>query len=167
MYESIRTKQRGQRRKLKQLLNRINQFTTEYLPIDSYDHFHVPCSSDFLDSPNTSGYVKRKFCQSWIDKTQSFINNKPSDKEFCKIVCVVSPKCFWDSQIIIFYDHQYYETFWNRNNEDQSWIKISTKSFKDTYTLETNMDEVGFIEEINEEDYSYIGELWFYGEVNI
>lgn len=167
MYESIRTKQRGQRRKLDQLLNHINQVTTEYSPVDDYEHFHVPCRNDFLDSPNTSGYVKRKFCQIWLDKTLSFINNKPSDIEFCKIVCMVSPKFFWNSQIIIFYDDQYYETFWNRHNEYQSWIKISGKSYKDAFVLETNMKEVGFIEEINEEDCSYIGELWFYGEVDV
>lgn len=165
MYDVLRKKQRGQKRKLNQLLKRINQFSLESNTDDTYEHFHVPCASSFIDSPKTRRKIKRKFCQIWLDKTQYFINSKPSNMEFCKVVCVISPNSLWNSQIIIFYDEQYYNSFWNRDNEYQSWIKITNKSYKDNYMLNTSMNELGFVETINDEDYSYIGELWFYGEV--
>ena len=165
MYDVLRKKQRGQKRKLNQLLKRINQFSLDGNTDDTYEHFHVPCASSFMDSLKTRRSIKRKFCQMWLDKTQYFINSKPSNTVFCKAICAISPNCLWNSQIIIFYDEQYYNSFWNRDSEYQSWIKITNKSYKDNYKLNTDMNELGFIETIKNEDYSYIGELWFYGEV--
>lgn len=165
MYDDLRKKQRGQKRKLNQLLKYVNKFTLDGNIDDTYEHFHVPCANSFIDSPKTRGNIKRKFCQLWLDKTQYFIKNKPSNAVFCKVVCSISPNCLWDSQIIIFYDEQYYNSFWNRDSEYQSWTKITNKSYKDSYLLNTNMDEVGYFETINDEDCSYKGELWFYGEV--
>lgn len=165
MYDGLRKKQRGQKRKLNKLLKLINQYSLEGNTNDTYEHFHVPCASDFIDSSKTRRSIKQKFCQIWLDKTQYFINNKPSNAVFCKVVCVVSSNCLWNSQIIIFYDEQYYNSFWNRDNKYQSWIKITNKSYKDSCRLNTNMNELGFIETINDEEYNYRNDLWFYGEV--
>lgn len=169
MYDISRKKHRGQRRKLDKLVKRINEFSIKNIynyHYDDYDHFHVPCASDFLDGPKVKGYVKTTFCQTWLDKTQEIISQKPIDADFCKVVCVMSPQCLWDSQIIIFYDKQYYKTFWNRNEKYQKWIPLDNNSFKIDKKLITNMIELGFKEIIDDEDGYYTRELWFYGELD-
>lgn len=167
MFDSSKKKIRGQRRKLNRLIKRIDDFTIDYPYPYHYDHFHVPCAENFISNPRIGEFVKKAFCQSWIEKTQLFIQQKPNDAEFCKIVCVLETKNLWSSQIIIFYDELYYNSFWNRNDEYQKWIPIENRSFKIEKELKTDMIELGFKEIIVEDDYNYTTELWFYGEILI
>ncbi|MDQ0362280.1 DUF3916 domain-containing protein [Breznakia pachnodae] len=103
-------KQRGQGRRLNGMLKHINEFTPFLETDDRYEHFHVP-SSMFIESNKTSEKVKTAFCREWLRKTESFISKKPKDLSFCKIVAVISVPYYWSSQIIIFYDEEYYNSF--------------------------------------------------------
>lgn len=168
MYDNSKKKLRGKRRKLNVLLQRINDFTMEYPSTHHYDHLHVPCVSDFIGSPKVSNFVKRTFYQAWIEKTELFIQQKPKEAEFCKVVCVLDINYLWSSQIIIFYDETYYKNFWNRNDEYQNWIPLENRSFKREKVLNTDLMELGFKEIIVDEDANYyITELWFYGDLEI
>ena len=93
-------KTRGQKRKLNRLLNDINKI-------------HVPCGW-WLSEPKTSSTVKTEFCKKWLDKTREIINSKPQNDKFCRIPADITSPYFWNSQIIIFYDENYYNNFFNR-----------------------------------------------------
>ena len=162
-----RKKQRGQKRKVKALLNNINQFTPlfEELPI-GYDHFHVPCG-EFISAPKTSAKIKSAFCKAWLEKTAEIIEQKPDDIPFCKVVGLIDVPDFWQSQIIIFYDKDYYDTFWTRNSTEQTWthIKDQTKSFVKARNIKTGLNEIGYTEIISEPDFYKKSELWLYGDI--
>lgn len=158
-------KQRGQRRKLKNLLSNIDKFEA-FTDVDiEYEHFHVP-STPWIECPKTSRKVKTAFCKKWIEKTNEFICQKPDNLTFCKVVAVISYPKLWDSQIIIFYDEKYYKDFWNRKGPYQTWIRIEdkTRSFIKTRGIKTWLPETGYKEIINEEDKIYKSYLWYYGE---
>lgn len=167
MGTACKKKIRGQRRKLNNLIKRINELEMVYPYHYHYDHFHTPCANDFIDSPQVGNFVKKSFCQAWIEKTQFFIQQKPKEAKFCKIVCVLDIKSLWNSQIIIFYDKTYYNNFWSRNDEYQKWILLENRSFKREKALKTDLLELGYKEIIVDGNTNYITELWFYGELDI
>lgn len=156
-------KQRGQGRRLNRMLKHINEFTPFLETEDRYEHFHVP-SSMFIESDKTSGKVKTAFCREWIKITESFISLKPEDLQFCKIIAVISVPYYWSSQIIIFYDEEYYNSFWNRNGPEQFWEPIKQKySFSKERNIETSLNEICYHEKIIDDEV-FECDLWFYGE---
>ena len=159
-------KERGQSRKLKTLIDNIHQFVPFENTDARYEHFHVP-SGPFISSPKTSRKIKTAFCKAWIQKTEEFLNQKPSDLPFCKVVAIIDEGDIWASQIVIFYDASYYKSFWIRNSTEQTWtlIKDPAKSFIKERNIETKLNEIGYLEAISEIDFNKKSTLWFYGEI--
>ena len=148
----IRSKSRGQRRRFKTLsgwIDKIEPFIDKKEPFKDmdkkFDHFHVP--------------------KTWIKKTEEFIAKKPKDLSFCKVVAAITYPNVRDSQIIIFYDEQYYKSFWDRTGPYQIWTPIKNKrSFAKERGIVTHLPEIGYIEELDDEDYHTKSYIWFYGE---
>ena len=163
-------KVRGQKRKLKMLLKNIEKIEP-YQKIDEaydnrFDHFHVP-SNPWIEMPKTSSKIKTTFCEAWIRKTEEILKAKPESLEFCKVVCMLDIPYLYSSQIIVFYDQEYYESFWDRHDSYQEWSKLpDSKSLMRDRNIVTDLKEVGFKEIIRDEDYTCVSDLWFYGEVS-
>ena len=159
-------KQRGQRRKIKNLLFNIEQITPFADTSDRYEHFHVP-SDQFISSPKTSGKLKTAFCEAWLQKTTKIIEQKPKDIPFCKVVAVIDEGDLWESQIIVFYDEDYYYSFWERSSTEQTWLPIDsdTRSFSKERNIKTSLKEKGYIEILSDEDKQKKSKLWCYGDV--
>ena len=161
---------RGQKRRLNVLLKRIEEIKP-YQRIENtqkrgFEHFHVP-STVWIEQPKTSSKIKTAFCKAWIKKTEEIFKAKPEGIEFCRVVCVLSIPNLWDSQIIIFYDKKYYDSFWNRHGGWQDWSRLENGlSLKEERNIVTDLKETGFIETITDEDRTSTSYLWFYGEVN-
>jgi len=162
-----RKKQRGQKRKLRTLLKHIDEFEAFQNADELFEHFHVPCAYGFINSQKTSSKVKTAFCKKWIETTERFIKQKPSKFLFCKIVSFISVSSFWDSQIIVFYDEAYYNTFWDRKTPKQFWAQIPDKnlSFARERGIQTSLKEIGYIETMKEDNYIHRDVLWYYGEL--
>jgi hypothetical protein len=154
-------KQRGQKRKLKSLLQEIDEFAPSECVPDKYCEFRVPCRQDFINSMKTSGKFKTAFCKKWLEATERFIINKPKDLDFCKVVAIISAPDFWDSRLTIFLDENYYNGLIGGYAKE----KIPGKSFVGERMIKTSLSEFGCIQEIIDEDYYYKGFLWFYGEL--
>ena len=154
-------KQRGVYRKLNLLLKKIDLF--EPVKKDNiYEEFVVP-GNNFLDVSPIS--IKRKFIIKWLEITEKFINNK-DNKRFCRIVGMMETKEISNSRIILFYDEEYYNNFWKREDSYQIWKRLdSKKSLKQRLNIQTNLKEIGFKETLNDDDFKYETELWFYGEL--
>lgn len=154
-------KQRGVYRKLNLLFKKIDLF--EPVKTDNvYEEFAVP-SNNFLDlSPNS---IKRKFIIKWLEITEKLIKHK-DNKRFCRIVGMIETKEISNSRIILFYDEEYYNNFWKREDSYQTWEKIELKkSLKQKLNIQTDLKEIGFKETINDEDFKYETELWIYGDI--
>ena len=157
-------KQRGQGRKLKALLNYIDEFTP-FLETDGrYEHFHVPCSRSFINSPKTRAKIKTAFLRKWIETTEKFIEESKTKKlPFCKVVGIIFEADLWDSEIIIFYDKNYYDTFFTRNDDCQTWTQIENKnSFIKQHGINTSLTEVCISTKYIDDDYVYNSFMWCY-----
>lgn len=154
-------KQRGVYRKLNLLFEKIDLF--EPVKKDNiYEEFVVP-GNNFLDVSKIS--IKRKFIIKWLEITEKFINSK-DNKRFCRIVGMIETKEISNSRIILFYDEEYYNNFWKREDSYQIWKRLdSKKSLKQRLNIQSNLKEIGFKETLNDDDFRYETELWFYGEL--
>lgn len=87
---------------------------------------------------------------------------------FCKIVALIDVPYFEGSQIIIFYDKDYYHSFWNRTGPDQFWdLEMHKDSFCKQRNIQTSLNESCWHEKlINEDDGEVIeSDLWFFGDL--
>lgn len=162
-------KQRGQRRKLERLIRYLEDSTKNFpIPEDKYVHWHMPCAESFIDSIKTSRKIKTRAMQCMIDCTHHLYTIKPDTIEFCRVVCMIAYPYLWASQIIVFFNKEYFDNFFDRNSLEQSWTVISNKSMKGTRNLQTasNFTEVGYLEEIHNDEKIHKCELWFYGELH-
>lgn len=166
MVKHNRKKQRGQYRKLNTLLKNIDSFVPFQRTNEGFEHFHVP-SSAFISSPKTYGKVKTAFCRKWLETTEKFIEQKPSELSFCKIVAVIDESDLWYSQIIIFYSKDYYDAFWKRKGPEVKLELIKDKniSFIKSRNIKTHLFEKGYREMIFEDDFCSQSTLWLYGEL--
>ena len=159
-------KQRGQKRKLRVLHKNINQICPFQNTDGQYEHFHVP-SGQFISSPKTRGKIKTAFCKAWLDKTAEIMDQKPCGLSFCKVVALIDEFDLWESQIIIFYDEDYYNSFWSRDSVAQTWDPIFKEgmSFIQCRHIDSNLKEKGYYETITDRDVTQKTRLWFYGDV--
>lgn len=171
-------KQRGQKRKLRTLLKRIDNQVVFPINVgeEEYMSFPLPCSFEFVDSPKTSAKVKREICQVLISKTESLILSKPIWAKNCRIVCLLTYPDISSSQIIIFYNDDYFNIFFKRPNKDgfsdpnQIWIPINNESFKRKICVSKSMKEKGYYQKcFDEEDNSLVftNEIWVFGELDV
>ncbi len=163
---SDRKKQRGQRRRLNVLLENICGFTPFQNTSSTYEHFHVP-SNMFIEHKKTAGWIKTAFIRSWISKTEEIIKLKPKELPFCKVVAMIDVPNLWSSQIIIFYEKDYYDTFWERNSKGQIWrlLERENLSLVKERNIVTFLCEKGYEEIIGEGEELEKAVLWFYGDL--
>lgn len=160
-----RKKQRGQRRRLKAMFQYIDHFVPFSRTERTYEHFHVP-GSPFIESRRTGGKVKTAFCRKWLETTEKFIAQKPAEIAFCKIVAVLSVPDYQSSQIIIFYDKGYYDSFWNRTGPEQIWkLEPGKRSFCKERNITTSLREICCHEILMEDNQVFECDLWFYGDI--
>lgn len=167
MIYSDRKKSRGQERRFKALCRRIDEFVPYTETDRRYEHFHVPCDG-FWDHPKTSSKIKTAFCRKWLEITQKFISEKPADFDFCRVVAAIYPDRLWDSQIIIFYDREYYDCFFLRDDiPDETWtpIRDASRSFANARNIKTSLPERRYVHRYIENDSYAEDNLWFYGEI--
>ena len=81
-------------------------------------------------------------------------------------MAVIDEGDLWESQIIVFYDEDYYYSFWERNSTEQTWLPIDsdTRSFSKERNIKTSLKEKAYIEILSDEDIQRKTVLWFYGE---
>lgn len=160
----IRSKSRGQQRKYKTLLRWMDKIEPYKNTDVVFEDFGVPCRP-WLSYPKTSSKIKTAVCKKWLEKTEEIIKQKPQDLPFCKVVALITYPNIRASRIIIFYDENYYKTFWDRRNPYQIWTPIKNeRSFAKERGIVTNLPEIGYIEELYDEDWYEKSFIWFYGE---
>lgn len=160
----IRSKSRGQKRRYKIFLRWMDKIEPFKDTEAEFEDFGVPCGT-WLPKPKTSSKIKTAVCKKWLEKTEEIIKKKPQDLPFCKVVAAITFPNIRESRIIIFYDENYYKTFWDRKGSYQIWTPILTKrSFAKERGILTNLPEKGYIEELHDEDWCNKSFIWFYGE---
>lgn len=162
MYNDIRKKQRGQKRRLNKLLRSIDEIKPFKHTKGKFEHFHVPLSP-FIEHPKTSGKIKNEFIKKWILKVEQTIKEKPEGLEFAKVVGEINIPNLWDSQLIVFYSEKHYEAFFEDEGFDQTRTPIAY-SLKEKLGISADIAEKGFEERIDFLD-EHICDVWFFGEI--
>ncbi len=91
---------------------RIDNLTENFsIDNDRYWHMHLPVSQAFIDSPKTPHAIKRDCIQLLIDRVEHLISIRPPSNRNNKVLAAIDLPDLFGSQIIIFYDEEYYKSF--------------------------------------------------------
>lgn len=163
---------RGTRRKMAAFLARLRseteRFPKEDRPGCGYWHLHMPVSKAFVDSASTPLSIRRTFIQAVLDAASRLRDLKPIyGGQNVRIVASINLPCLFDSQITIFFDDDYYSTFFTRQSAEQRWSTLPAErdlQREQSLNIPEGFQQKGFRESISDEDYSSEGEVWFFGE---
>lgn len=160
---------RGISRKFNAMKRRIEHLTENFpLEDNGYWHIHLPVAQAFIDSQKTPFSIRRKCIQLLIESVHHLISIRPEEVKKYKVVAAINLPELFDSQIIIFYEDNYYNSFFERNDDCQRWTLLpSTRNIYAEWNLRKlpNLGVRGYKEVIVDEDFSYEGEIWFIGEI--
>ncbi len=164
---SSRKKVRWAKRKCKAMVNSINELTSNFPEVNlerGYWHIHMPGRQEFIDSVKTPSKARKICIQALIDRVKYLIKNKPDIADSTRVVACISLSNLKDSQIIVFFGDSYFESFLNRDTDDQKWIPLpSIRTISKEFNLEIPMGltEKGYREELIDEGFKSTSELWF------
>lgn len=166
----MKKKTRGLRRKCRVLVATLIKLTEEF-PEGSSDkefwHFHIPVKKSFADSKRTPKKARKLLIQTLINRSEYLSTLKPSGNVFCKVVCIICKQELSRSQIIIFFNKEYFNSFFIRNDEEQVWILIETNEFdiKSMYNIPLRFSIKYYLENIYDGDVVWKDELLVIGEL--
>jgi len=108
---------------------------------------------------------QKELIRTMLNALMNLQKNKPKNT---KVVLSISFPNFFQSQLIVFFSEEYYKNFFTRDTSFQKWEKISEeKCFLRESGIGNSscVSKIGFRENIVDEDFSYEGEIWFFGDV--
>ncbi len=164
-------KVRGAKRKAKQMLRDINESISQFPDVDleyGYWHMHLPVAQTLIDSLKTPMYIRKLCVQSLINGVEKLIDIRPKFNVSSHVVASIDLPHLWHSQIIVFFGDEYFNDFFKRDNDYQKWTPLSKERSlirEWNLYLPEKLDFKGYKEEINDEDFKAINELWFVGEL--
>ncbi len=106
--------------------------------------------------------------QTLIDRAFHLTSIAPTDLETRVVVAICLPE-LWGSQIIVFFGSDYYDSFFNRDSEDQKWTPLPVnRSFTREWNLRVpdGFSQRGYKEELRDTDFTFDGEIWFIGQLS-
>jgi hypothetical protein len=165
-------KVRGAKRKARLMVKSITNWTSRFPMKDTYYgywHMHLPVAQTFIDSIKTPTFVRRVCIQTLINRVNYLINIKNELSISAHVVACISMPNLWNSQITVFFDEEYFSSFFERNNDYQKWIQLpQDRSLEREWglTIPDDMRIKGFKELLTDDDYSSISELWFIGNLD-
>jgi len=159
-------KQRWYKREVKRVVRTIDNFYSVFNPLINQpfcdEYFKIYANLFF----KPKGKDRREIFQRLIRKTEEMLISKPEDIGFCKIILAVYEENFAHSQILIFYENSYYNTFWDREDiQYQKWSKVNKGSLIAKLNIMTNLTEVGYLKEVSDEVGYRKQKIWFFGDV--
>lgn len=161
-------KQRGLKRKCRNMVRRMGGETATF-PVahPRYDfwHLHLPVARGLVNSGETPFGIRRLCAQTLIARAHHLTKLAPDGEDVRVVVALVLPDV-WASQIIVFFEPRYFENFFNRNNETQTWTSTTGRLSRQwNLALPPTFREAGFDQEVREEDGVRHGQIWFFGQL--
>ena len=164
-------KPRGLHRKCRNMMRSLTQQTAVFpQPHHNNDfwHLHLPVAQNFIDAAATPSGVRRLCAQTLIDRAFYLASLAPTELETRVAVAICLPE-LWNSQIIVFFGAEYYDSFFKRDSEAQKWTTLEgNRSLAREWGLRVPDDfsERGYKEELRDGDFTLDGEIWFIGQLN-
>lgn len=167
----MKNKPRGLRRKCRNMVRQLTQQTAAFPQPhrgDDFWHLHLPIAQNFIDHPNTPFGLRRLCVQTLIDCAHSLASVAPTNLKSRVVVAICLPE-LWRSQIIVFFGSDYYDSFFNRDSEEQKWTPLpDNRRLAREWNLRVphGFSQRGYKEELRDTDFNFDGEIWFMGQLN-
>jgi len=176
---STNKKIRGTKRRLKSFKAWTDSFENYFTDKKEYDskeeYWRLPVLSSFVEGKVAKLSVQKEIIKLLLNACDHLVNSKNKQNVKCRIVVVITWPYLHASQLCIYYDDKYFNTFINESinesiNEESTITRIENKSLVNMLgvKLNNNYGETG----INVEFHSLKNncfehhQFWYLGEVN-
>ena len=132
-----------------------------------YVDYKLPIHNGLIRGVNARTSIKRLCMRSLLETCIALRREKPKD-EFTRVVALISMPDLFSSRVTVFFDEEYFSHFFERSGPYQIWSALPLeRSLLQEWQMadEFQLDAIGYREEIVDEDLSYDGEVWFFGDV--
>lgn len=168
-----RKKTRGMRRKCREMVREIYEGTNEFPCLDydgnSFWGLKPPFARYFIESSRTPHAVRRLCVQTLIDRAAHLVRLRPPELKSARVVVVISLPEMWSSELIVFFDGEYFANFFRRTDSYQQWKRLRPDirlTRRWNLRVPDNFLEATFYEKILDDGYRYSGIIWAIGELN-
>jgi Protein of unknown function (DUF3916) len=144
------------------------------------DPFSQGCERGYIDYklPINCGLVEgiksrhsiKKLCIIMLLKTCIALQrSKPVTCQFVRVVASIAWPRMFSSRVTVFSNEEYFSNFFDRRGPYQTWsILSSDRNILQEWQLSEDfqISGIGYSEhEIDDDDYLYDGEVWFFGDI--
>lgn len=168
---SMREKRiRGMKRKTANMIRRIEENTAVFPEVftNGYRDFKLPVAQGFIDSGKTSRQIRRLCMQKLLDRASHLMEIRPDDNETYRVVAAIFLPKLWSSQLIVFKGDEYFASFFDRENDYQTWMPLSSNRHVQVeweLFMPSRFQSMGYREIIKEDKACYEGQIWFFGDI--
>ncbi len=129
-----------------------NYFPSEYSG-EKYWNWKIPILDRMVDRPTTTKELQQ-YCANALLKAASYIEtSKPKELESAIVTVLLTYPDMFDSEICVFFNTDYFDSFYEREGEEQNVKRISNGSLAETISLSIpkGFEEVGYQHTLREE----------------
>jgi hypothetical protein len=132
-------------------------------------HWKIPILDRLANPPTTTPTIQARCAQCLIDAATHLAEAKPGTLAKARVTAIISLPNLFASEVCIFFDEDYFESFTDRTAEWQRWTLLpAERNLLTEMNLRAPEDFflIGFSEVIRDEedDGVYEGEVWLVGE---
>ena len=130
--------------------------------------YKLPIHFGLVEGIKSKPGIKRLCMRMLLRTCIALQHNKPPACPFVRVVASISLPAMFSSRVTVFFDEEYFSHFFDRKGPGQTWaILPSNRNLLQQWQLsqEFPINGIGYREHIVDEDCSYTGEIWFYGDV--
>lgn len=137
---------------------------------DRYCHWKIPVLRNLVEGRQAKKPVQIECAQRLIDATSHLIASKPQSANDFRVTCVVCLPDMFTSEVCIYLQEEYFQSHTSESIDRFGTTKaIKERSLANEWglILPDGVSELGVAVDYrsDEDDWSIVGERWYYGEV--
>jgi len=160
-------KLRGIKRRLKSIdswSESFNGFFPKEFSTEKYINYKIPVLDRLVNPPTTTTNIQAHCAKAMLQAASYLEEAKPKELHKSIVTVLLTYPNMFGSEVCIFFDNDYFETFFKRNNETEKLILLSGKSLVQELKIEApnNFTETGFQFTVKDESNTFEEEWWSY-----
>jgi hypothetical protein len=160
-------KLRGINRRLKSIDNwaeSFNGYFPEEYSTEKYMNYKIPVLDRLVNTPTTTKNIQAHCLKAILKATAYIEKAKPKKLNNSIVTVLVTYPDMFSSEICIFFNEEYFRTFFERNNETEKLIQLSGKSLAQDLEVDipANFKEIGFQFTVKDDSDIFNEEWWSY-----
>ncbi|MCT4795275.1 DUF3916 domain-containing protein [Exiguobacterium alkaliphilum] len=126
---------------------------------DGYWHSKIPIDQSFLLSIEENSRIQQAVIEAMLEGGARLVHLR-EDKQY-RVVVLIDLPTLWQSELLVFESDARLKVFMERDTSEQTWTSLPVDSMcLQRFNLPADVEVHRFHERIQDDDYTYSGEVW-------